>query len=456
MSNQSSSTRAAAVPAPETTAADKSKRFRDLIAVNFGNTLEWYDWTIYSIFAPYFAVQFFQPDNPTSALLSTLAVFAVGFVTRPLGGFLFGAYADRAGRRKSLTVAMMLTAFGSIAIAIAPTYGSVGVLASVLLLIARLLQGLAHGGEMGTSVTYLVERAPQGRRALFGSTSWVSVVLGTILATITGLILNSSLPQDDMKAWGWRIAFAIGGVLGLYALYLRRRLTETDAFEKASHSDGNQPAAESLLPGQSGSAGQAKRGLFHYWRSILIVFGLSAGGSVMFYTWLIYMPTYAQVHYKQDASSALVASLIAQVFFLGAVLGAGWLGDRIGRKPLVIAFGAAFVLLTIPIYNLVDGTFGTLLLAMLASLTAMALLFGVNGAVWAEVFPTKIRAAGVAGPLSFATAIFGGTAPYVNTALGQAGHQDWFLFYLVGVAAITLITGLLMRETKNNSLVRGA
>jgi MHS family alpha-ketoglutarate permease-like MFS transporter len=437
-------------------AADKGKRIRDLIAVNFGNTLEWYDWTIYSIFAPYFAVQFFRPDNAASALLSTLAVFAVGFVTRPLGGFLFGAYADRAGRRKSLTVAMMLTAFGSLAIAVAPTFASVGVLASVLLLVARLLQGLAHGGEMGTSVTYLVERAPHGRRALFGSTSWVSVVLGTILATITGLILTSALPQDDMREWGWRIAFGIGGVLGLYALYLRRRLTETDAFEEASHSTDPAPTAPGHLTAEHAPARPAKRGLLHHWRSILIVFGLSAGGSVMFYTWLIFMPTYAQLHHKQDPSSALVASLIAQVFFLGAVLGAGWLGDRIGRKPLVIAFGVAFVLLTIPIYNLVDGTFGTLLLAMLASLTAMALLFGVNGAVWAEVFPTKVRAAGVAGPLSFATAIFGGTAPYINTALGQAGHQDWFLFYLVAVAGITLLTGILMRETKNNSLVRGS
>lgn len=455
MSNQNS-IQPATVSLTERPAADKGKRIRDLIAVNFGNTLEWYDWTIYSIFAPYFAVQFFRPDNAASALLSTLAVFAVGFVTRPLGGFLFGAYADRAGRRKSLTVAMMLTAFGSLAIAIAPTFASVGVLASVLLLVARLLQGLAHGGEMGTSVTYLVERAPNGRRALFGSTSWVSVVLGTILATITGLILTSSLPQDDMRAWGWRIAFGIGGVLGLYALYLRRRLTETDAFEEASHSSDPQPAAAEGLTAEHAPALPAKPGLLHYWRSILIVFGLSAGGSVMFYTWLIFMPTYAQIHHKQDPSSALVASLIAQVFFLGAVLAAGWLGDRIGRKPLVIAFGVAFVLLTIPIYNLVNGTFGTLLLAMLASLTAMALLFGVNGAVWAEVFPTKVRAAGVAGPLSFATAIFGGTAPYVNTALGQAGHQDWFLFYLIAVAGITLLTGLLMRETKNNSLVRGA
>ncbi|KUG61042.1 MFS transporter [Kocuria rosea subsp. polaris] len=427
----------------------KSRRIKDLIAVNFGNTLEWYDWTIYSIFAPYFAVQFFQPDNPASALLATLAVFAVGFVTRPLGGILFGAYADRAGRRKALTVAMMLTALGSLVIAIAPTYASVGLLASVILLVARLLQGLAHGGEMGTSVTYLVERAPHGRRALFGSTSWVSVVLGTMLATITGLILTSTLSQAQVGEWGWRIAFGIGGTLGLYALYLRRRLTETDAFEEASQQTPTQRSDE-----HNAAPAGPKRGLLHHWRAMLIVFGLSAGGSVMFYTWLIYMPTYAQIQHGQDPSSALTASLIAQAFFLGAVLGAGWLGDRIGRKPLVIAFGVAFIVLTIPIYNLVDGSFGRLLLAMLASLTALALLFGVNGAVWAEVFPTKVRAAGVAGPLSFATAIFGGTAPYINAALGQAGHQDWFLYYLIGVAGITLVTGILMRETKNNTLIR--
>ncbi|MFC4901964.1 MFS transporter [Kocuria oceani] len=435
--------------ASSATAETKSRRIKDLIAVNFGNTLEWYDWTIYSIFAPYFAVQFFQPDNPASALLATLAVFAVGFVTRPLGGILFGAYADRAGRRKALTVAMMLTALGSLVIAIAPTYASVGLLASVILLVARLLQGLAHGGEMGTSVTYLVERAPHGRRALFGSTSWVSVVLGTMLATITGLILTSTLSQAQVGEWGWRIAFGIGGTLGLYALYLRRRLTETDAFEEASQQTPTQRSDE-----HNAAPAGPKRGLLHHWRAMLIVFGLSAGGSVMFYTWLIYMPTYAQIQHGQDPSSALTASLIAQAFFLGAVLGAGWLGDRIGRKPLVIAFGVAFIVLTIPIYNLVDGSFGRLLLAMLASLTALALLFGVNGAVWAEVFPTKVRAAGVAGPLSFATAIFGGTAPYINAALGQAGHQDWFLYYLIGVAGITLVTGILMRETKNNTLIR--
>ncbi|MBV1781300.1 MFS transporter [Paeniglutamicibacter sp. ABSL32-1] len=422
------------------------QRIKDLVAVNFGNSLEWYDWTIYSIFAPYFAVQFFQPENAASALLATLAVFAVGFITRPLGGFLFGAYADRVGRRKSLTLAMMLTAVGSLVIAVAPTYGSIGLGASAILLLARLVQGVAHGGEMGTSITYLVERAPRGRRAFFGSTSWFSVVLGTILATLTGLVLTTLLSESDVREWGWRVAFGIGGVLGLYALHLRRSLTETDAFEEASKS------ADARV--DSTSIETRKPRLLHHWKAILVVFGLSAGGSIMFYTWLIFMPTYAQLQYGQDSSSALTASLIAQVYFLGAVLLAGWLGDRIGRKPMVIAFGIAFVALTIPIHSLVDGSFAGLLTALLASLTVLALLFGVNGAIWAEVFPTSVRAAGVAGPLSLATAIFGGTAPYINAALSQSGHQDWFLYYLIGVAMITLVTGILMKETKDSNLIR--
>jgi len=186
----------AARPAPVPGACPRS--LKDMLAVNFGNALEWYDWNVYTIFAPVFAAQIFHADNPTSELLATLAVFAVGFVARPIGGYVFGAYADRVGRKRSLFAAMMITALGSLIIAFTPTYGTVGVLASVILVVARLLQGLAHGGEMGTSVTYLVERAPQGRRGLFGATSWVSVVVGTILATLVGLAINTLLSQEQV------------------------------------------------------------------------------------------------------------------------------------------------------------------------------------------------------------------------------------------------------------------
>jgi len=417
-----------------------SKRFKDLIAVNFGNTLEWFDWTIYTIFAPYFARQFFPATDQAAALLATLAVFAAGFLTRPIGGFIFGLYADRVGRKKSLTLAMLITAGGSIVIALAPTYASVGILASAILLVARLAQGVAHGGEMGTSATYLVERAPKGRRALYGSTSWVSVVLGTMIATLTGLALNANFSQAQLETWGWRIPFILGGVLGIYGLILRRQLTESDAFKATERR--KQQHATGLKP------------LIRNWRGVSVVFGLSAGGSIMFYTWLIYSPTFAQVARGLDAKSALWASLIAQCIFLVAIPVVGWLADQIGRRIFVALFGIGFIALTFYLDGLIGNTFGGLLSAMTIALLVVACLFGVNTAVWAEVFPTTVRATGVSGPLSLATAIFGGTAPYINTYLSQSGLQKWFLIYLIGVSGITLLTALFMPETKDLDLDR--
>lgn len=417
-----------------------SRKLQDLLAVNFGNTLEWFDWTIYTIFAPYFALQFFPSTDPAAALLAALAVFAVGFLTRPLGGFIFGLYADRAGRKNSLTLAMLITAGGSLVIAGAPTFASIGILASLTLLVARLAQGMAHGGEMGTSVTYLVERAPRNRRAFFGSTSWVSVVLGTMLATITGLAINASLERAQIEDWGWRIPFALGGLLGLYGLYLRRKLTETDTFEKSKVREAGR--------------GNWLEALIRNWRGVAVVFGLSAGGSIMFYTWLIYSPTYAQVSRGLDAQSALAASLIAQCVFLIAIPIAGWLADKYGRRPFIILFGVGFICLTFFLDGLIDNTFGGLLTALVIALVIVACLFGVNTAVWTEVFPTDIRATGVSGPLSLATAIFGGTAPYVNTYLSQIGQHKWFLVYLIAVSGITLLTGLLIPETKYLELDR--
>lgn len=418
---------------------DGGHRMRDLIAVNAGNSLEWYDWTIYTIFVAYFAGQFFPSDDRTASLLAALAVFAVGFVTRPIGGWVFGRYADRRGRKVSLTLAMTITAIGSLTIAVAPTYGVIGVWASLLLLVVRLVQGLAHGGEMGTSVTYLVERAPSNRRALWGSTSWVSVFIGTILATLTGLLVNGVLSETQVGAWGWRIPFAIGGVLGLYALWLRRQIQETASAEVVAS------------PPPSGSLWSRLR---PHLGGVLTVMGLSAGGSIMFYTWVIYTPSYAENAQGQDPMSALGAALLAQVVFLIALPLLGRVADAVGRKPLVLVFSVGFILLMFPLDGLVDGSFLGLFLAMTAALLLLACLFAVNGAVWAEVFPTSVRAAGVAAPLSLATAVFGGTAPYLSTLFTSHGQRDLFLWYLVAVVGLTLITGLLTKETKGVSLDR--
>lgn len=423
------------------------RKIKDMIAVNFGNALEWYDWNIYTIFAVVFASQIFKAGNPTSALLSTLAVFAVGFIARPIGGFIFGAVADKVGRKRSLFIAMMVTAVGSLIISVTPTYATAGILAPVVLTVARLLQGLAHGGEMGTSVTYLVERAPDNRRGFFGATSWISVVIGTILATLVGLGINTFLTPDQVATWGWRLAFALGGILGLYALVLRRTIEESEHYTATKEI---RKVTQSST-GQSDVRESSKSSII---RGLWIIFVVSASGSLMFYTWLIYLPTHAQQVHQLPPAQTLSASLIAQVIFMAAIFGAGTLGDRVGRKPMVIVFSLLFVILPYPLFGILGSSFVSFLAVQTVALLGVAVLFGVNGALWSEVLPTEVRAKGVATVLSLATAIFGGTAPYVITWLSANGLPNVFPGYLMLMAALTGITALFMKETKGASLSR--
>lgn len=423
------------------------RKIKDMIAVNFGNALEWYDWNIYTIFAVVFASQIFKAGNPTSALLSTLAVFAVGFIARPIGGFIFGAVADKVGRKRSLFIAMVVTAVGSLIIAVTPTYAAAGILAPIVLTVARLLQGLAHGGEMGTSVTYLVERAPDNRRGFFGATSWISVVIGTILATLVGLGINTFLTPDQVATWGWRLAFALGGLLGLYALVLRQTIEESEHYTATQ--EINEVTQSLAVQGDASesSASSIMRGLW-------IIFVVSASGSLMFYTWLIYLPTHAQQVHQLPPTQTLSASLIAQVVFMAAIFGAGMLGDRVGRKPMVIVFSLLFVILPYPLFGILGSSFVSFLAVQTVALLGVAVLFGVNGALWSEVLPTEVRAKGVATVLSLATAIFGGTAPYVITWLSANNLPNVFPGYLMVMAALTGVTALFMKETKGTSLSR--
>ncbi|EFG47430.1 transporter, major facilitator family protein [Brevibacterium mcbrellneri ATCC 49030] len=423
------------------------RKIKDMIAVNFGNALEWYDWNIYTIFAVVFASQIFKAGNPTSALLSTLAVFAVGFIARPIGGFIFGAVADKVGRKRSLFIAMVVTAVGSLIIAVTPTYAAAGILAPIVLTVARLLQGLAHGGEMGTSVTYLVERAPDNRRGFFGATSWISVVIGTILATLVGLGINTFLSPDQVATWGWRMAFALGGILGLYALVLRRTIEESEHYTATQEINEVTQSPAGQGDASESSASSIMRGLW-------IIFVVSASGSLMFYTWLIYLPTHAQQVHQLPPTQTLSASLIAQVIFMAAIFGAGMLGDRVGRKPMVIVFSLLFVILPYPLFGILGSSFVSFLAVQTVALLGVAVLFGVNGALWSEVLPTEVRAKGVATVLSLATAIFGGTAPYVITWLNANNLPNVFPGYLMVMAALTGITALFMKETKGISLSR--
>jgi MFS transporter, MHS family, alpha-ketoglutarate permease len=414
-------------------------RLKSIIGGSTGNLVEWYDWYVYSAFTLYFAPAFFPSDDPTAQLLSAAAVFAVGFVVRPIGAWIMGIYADRHGRKAGLTLSVTLMCLGSLAIAIAPTYAQVGAAAPLILLVARLLQGLSVGGEYGASATYLSEMAGRNRRGFFSSFQYVTLICGQLLALCVLLVLQAVLTPSDLEAWGWRIPFAIGGLLAVAVFYIRRGLHETESFQ-------NVKATASM-----GSSGWI---LFrHYPRQAFLVISLTAGGTLAFYAYSTYMQKFLvnTSGFSREAATEITAAALF-VFMLLQPL-AGWLSDRIGRKPLLIAFGSFGALLTYPILRMLE-TATSSFAAFLLVLGALVIVTGytsINAVVKAELFPAHIRALGVALPYALANAIFGGTAEYVALWFKSEGLERGFYWYVSGMVALSLIAYLRMPETRRAS-----
>ena len=430
-----------AAPATRTGGAPTTRRerLRILLGTGVGNAIEWYDWNVYIVFAPFFAAQFFNPADPVSALLATLAIFAVGFVMRPLGGFFFGWLADRHGRRPSMLLAIGLAAAGSLLIGLSPTYESVGVLASGLLLVARLLQGLAHGGEIAASHTYITEAAPSHRRGLWASVIYVSGMGAVLVATLLGATLTGTMSDSQLSAWGWRVPFILGGLLGIAAVFLRSRLEETAAYTKVQAAD--EAARPSLL-----------RGMWQNRGAVVRVVGLTIGGTVFFYTWAIAAPAYAISVKGVDPSAALWSGVAATALLIVLLPFAGALSDRIGRRPnfLIFALGGAAV--TFPLNRLIQGEAWQLLLAMSIALVLVSFVVSMMPAALAELFPTHVRASGFAVPYSLAVALTGGTAPYLQTWLSSRGQGDLFLGYTVILLLVTAVAVVLTPETHRKPL----
>lgn len=410
-------------------------RLKSLRAAAVGNALEWFDWTLYGIFSVYLARNLFDKTDARSALLATLAVFAVGFVARPIGGLFFGRLGDRIGRKKVLVITMVLLALSSVGIAIIPNYQSVGIWASGCLLFFRLLQGLAHGGESGVSYTYVAEIAPNNRRGLWSSSVFVSVTIGVMLATALAAVLTSVLGEEAMNAHGWRIGFAIGGLLGIYALFLRRSAEESDVFE----------AEQST---QTTSRKLSRREIFIVARNIVM---LAAATNVTYYTWVTFAPSTA-IAGGMDASGAYWASLFAQLLCIIWLPICGLLSDKIGRKPMVIAWGVCVILFSYPISIIVNTEPYTLFLAQILGLGAWALLASIFPAVLSEQVPTQARAQGVGFVSSLSVAIFGGTAPYLNTYLQGTDYEYLYIGYVMFLGLLAVIAGFIIRETANVDL----
>ncbi|RBQ18006.1 MFS transporter [Spongiactinospora rosea] len=410
---------------------------RSLRAAVAGNILEWFDWTLYAVFSTYLAAHFFDRSDPASALLATLAVFAVGFVARPFGGLIFGAIADRYGRRAVLISTISTMAVTSLVIALLPGYEQIGVWSSAALLATRLVQGLAHGGESGVSYTYVAEIAPAERRGLWSSSVFFAVTLGVMAATSLGAVLTLVLGQEETASYGWRLAFVAGALLGLFVLVLRRSAAETETF-----SDQNPQAEAATAP--IGRANSLKIG------GLVIL--LAAGHNCAYYIWATFAPSFAISAKGMDPSGAFLASLAAQALALGLIVFWGAMSDRIGRRKQIIAMGVVAILTYFPLSLLISGEPWTLFIAQTVGMGVWAMGASMYPAMVSELFPTRIRAAGVGFATSVSVAAFGGTAPLLLTWSNQSGN-GWIFWLWIGVLSLlAVIGGLLVRESKGSDL----
>jgi MHS family alpha-ketoglutarate permease-like MFS transporter len=417
-----------------------AQRIKAIVGGSIGNLVEWYDWYAYAAFAIYFSHSFFPNSDMTAQLLNTAGIFAVGFLMRPVGGWLFGSIADRVGRKKAMTLSVLLMSFGSLLIALTPTYKTIGVLAPLLLLAARLLQGLSVGGEYGVSATYLSEMATSERRGFYSSFQYVTLIGGQLIALGIQLILQKLLlTEAQLEDWGWRIPFVIGALLSVIALYLRANLHETEAFENKKN----------LNEKKKGSIKE----LLKHPKALLTVIGLTLGGTLAFYTYTTYMQKFLvnTVHLTKEESTLI--SFISLFIFacLQPVFGA--LSDKIGRRPLLLSFGILGTVFTYPLLNALSTTtsmWGAFFLIM-SALIIVSGYTSINAIVKAELFPSEVRALGVGLPYALTVAIFGGTAEYIALWFKQANVEHYFYWYITACIFFSFVVYAGMKDTKETS-----
>ena len=422
-----------------------ARRLRSIFSGSVGNLVEWYDWYAYAAFSLYFAEVFFPGGDRTSQLLKTATIFAVGFLMRPLGGWLLGRYADRHGRRAALLLSVWMMCAGSLVIALTPGYASIGMAAPVLLVLARLLQGLSVGGEYGTSATYLSEMAGREHRGFWSSFQYVTLVMGHLVALAVLLALQLLLTPEQLREWGWRIPFAIGALAAVAALWLRRNMAETESFAR---SEAGASTAHQARQGTMGA-------LLQHPRALLTVAGLTMGGTLAFYTYTTYVHKFlvnSAGLSSEDAARVNAATLF--VFMLLQPL-VGALSDRIGRRPVLVTFGVLGTLLTVPILSRlqsVQGAMEAFWLVMLA-LVVLSGYTAINAVVKAELFPVEIRALGVGLPYALTVAVFGGTAETVALWFKRIGLESGFYWYVTGCIAMSLLVYLWMPDTRRHSKI---
>ncbi|QCR37017.1 MFS family transporter [Nissabacter sp. SGAir0207] len=406
---------------------DKKKRVFAIVGASSGNLVEWFDFYVYSFCSIYFAAAFFPAGNATTQLLQTAGIFAAGFFMRPIGGWLFGRIADKHGRKTSMLISVCMMCGGSLVIACLPTYATLGAWAPALLLLARLFQGLSVGGEYGTSATYMSEVAVKGQRGFYASFQYVTLIGGQLLALLVLLVLQQLFTAEELRAWGWRIPFALGAALAIVALFLRRSLNETSDRTTRQHED----------------AGTLK-GLWKHRKAFLMVLGFTAGGSLSFYTFTTYMQKYLVNTAGIDAkvASTIMTAALFVYMLLQPLIGA--LSDRIGRRNSMLIYSGLATICTVPIlYTLKEVSNPWLAFALIiTALTIVTFYTSISGLLKAEMFPPEVRALGVGLSYAVANAMFGGSAEYVALSLKSWGIENVFFWYVSGMALLAFLVSM--------------
>jgi len=409
-------------------------RASQVVAAVIGNALEWYDFVVFGFISVVISRLFFPASSEYSALLLTFATFGVGFFMRPVGAVVLGLYADRAGRKAALQLVILLMTIAVAIIAFAPTYQSIGVGAPILILLARLLQGFATGGEFSSATSFLVEVSPAGRRGLFGSLQMVGQGLAAMLGALAGAAVTKALTPDQVDSWGWRVPFLLGLVIGPVGLYIRRHLDETQEF--LAHRDDS----------RSVGIGRVFR---EHTRAVAASFLLVVCGTTAFYVVLLYMPTYAKTQLALPLADAFGAQIIALAWMVLLIPLFGMLSDRIGRRPVLLVATLGYFFLPYPLFSWVvaEPSFERLLGLQLAMCGVVAVFFGAVATTLAEQFPTGVRSTGTAIAYNFAVMLFGGFAPFIVTWLMQeTGSPCAPAYYIMFGASVGIAATFLIRD----------
>ncbi|EJL34228.1 arabinose efflux permease family protein [Caulobacter sp. AP07] len=476
---------------PAATAASPSapmsawRRTRAILGGSAGNLVEWYDWFAYAAFSIYFAKIFFPKGDQTAQLMQTAAIFAVGFGARPVGAWLMGLYADRKGRKAGLTLAVGLMCAGSLVIALCPGHAAIGDAAPVILLLARLLQGLSVGGEYGASATYMSEMAGKQRRGFWSSFQYVTLIMGQLVAALVLVILQNTLDKQQLADWGWRIPFFVGAALAVVVFWIRTGIEESVSHQNVTRHDPISTRQVASVGGLLLATVAAMIVGFTAWsfagaaqgasvvlllltyvalaaplvsrhpKQTLAIIGLTAAGSLAFYAYTTYMLKFLTntAGFSKATAGAINLATLAGFMLVQPLF--GWLSDKLGRKTmLVFAFGVG-ALIAWPVFTLTAKAaspqiaFGLIF----AALVVQSGYTSISAVVKAELFPTHVRALGVALPYAIGNAAFGGTAEYVALWFKREGMESGFYLYVSAIMAVGLVVALLLRDTGKHSLI---